>query len=308
VTNLAANNIHFRHAYDEFPAEVAGLVNYVGQERDSPGPSFEEIRQNKRLRDFGMEGAEPDVEEYFNTHLFPNPDASDPLKRSARQLMAKHTVPSTGSKHKVSTPVPDVLYGYNRSVAFAQQQGQLISMDNEMVANSHDLLYPFFVIEFKGDGPSSNGSLWVATNQCLGGSASCVNVAERLNSQLRKCRNDQVRPITTAAFSIAMSGTEARLYVSWKHDDLEYYMQQVESFVLQRPEHYLEFRKYVRNIIDWGKDKRLKEIRDSLDILLEESRKRAAEVKNRPAPSDSSSGSGTKKRKPSSSSRADAEV
>ncbi|KAG9237037.1 hypothetical protein BJ875DRAFT_454745 [Amylocarpus encephaloides] len=62
-----------------------------------------------------------------------------------------------------------------------------------------------------------------------------------------------------------MNGTEARLYISWKHDELDFYMRKVDGFLLQSPEHYLKFRKYVRNIIDWGKDKRLKEIRDSLD-------------------------------------------
>jgi hypothetical protein len=92
------------------------------------------------------------------------------------------------------------------------------------------LIYPFFVIEFKGDGP-----LWVATNQCLGGSASCVNVAERLNCQLRHCKSDKIRPIDSAAFSIAMNGTEARLYISWKHNELDYYIQKIDSFLLQKP-------------------------------------------------------------------------
>ena len=50
-----------------------------------------------------------------------------------------------------------------------------------MVANTQGLVYPFFVIEFKADGPGGSGSMWVATNQCLGGSASCVKIAERLN-------------------------------------------------------------------------------------------------------------------------------
>jgi hypothetical protein len=62
-------------------------------------------------------------------------------------------------------------------------------------------------------------------------------------------------------------------YVSWKPDELKYYMRKVKSFLLQEPEKYVEFRKHVWNIIDWGKGKRLKEIRKSLDSLLEESRK-----------------------------------
>ncbi|KUI64125.1 hypothetical protein VM1G_10912 [Cytospora mali] len=80
--------------------------------------------------------------------------------------------------------------------------------------------------------------------------------------------------------------TQARLYISWKHDELQYYMANVESFLLHRPDHYLEFRKYVRNIIGWGKDKRLSEIRSSLDTLLKASRERASVAKSRPPPSD----------------------
>jgi len=112
------------------------------------------------------------------------------------------------------------------------------------------LIYPFFVIEFKADGPGGSGSMWVATNQCLGGSASCVNIAECLNRQLRQCENKKVQPMGSAAFSIAMNGTEARLYVSWKHDELDYYMRNVKSFLLQEPEQYVQFRKYVLNIIE----------------------------------------------------------
>lgn len=173
--------------------------------------------------------------------MFPRSRSGDVLDRSDRQPMARHAVPSADSKLKVSNPKPDMLFGYSRHAAFLQQQAQLISMGSEMVATSQNLIYPFFVVEFKGDGPSGGGALWVATNQCLGGAASCVNIAERLNRQLEQCESDQVRPFDGAAFSIAMSGTEARLCISWKHDELRYYMANVKSFLLQRPDHYLEF-------------------------------------------------------------------
>jgi hypothetical protein len=213
--------------------------------------------------------------------------------------MAKSAVPAVGgSDYKVSTPMPDMLYGYSRNGAFPQQQAQLLSMGTEMVANSQSLIYPFFVIEFKADGPSGPGSLWVATNQCLGGSTTCVNIAERLNHRLRQCKNKEVQLINSAAFSIAMSGTEARLYISWKHDELISYMASINSFLLQRPDHYVEFRKYVLNIIDWGKDKHLKEIRKSLDDLLEEGRRKTSEAaKSRRPPSDGSASSSSRKRR-----------
>ncbi|KAK0727124.1 hypothetical protein B0T26DRAFT_737918 [Lasiosphaeria miniovina] len=292
--NLAANNVYMRHPCDPIPEHITDLVDYVGQDRDSPGPSVDEVRQDRDLHDLSMGAGEPQVEEYFRTNIYPYPKSIESLQRSDRQPMAKHTIPSTGSILKVSNLVPDMLYGYNRHGAFPQQQSQLISMGREPRANNQGLIYPFFVIEFKGDGPTGVGR----------GLFSCVNIAEHLNRQLRNCKNDEVRPINSAAFSVAMSGTEARLFISWKHDELEYYMANVESFLLQRPDHYLEFRKYVRNIIDWGKDKRLKEIRNSLDSLLEESRQRASEAaKSRLPPSDGSATSSGEKRKSSSSRR-----
>jgi hypothetical protein len=299
--NLAENNIYLRSFYEEFPKDITGLIDHVRKDRDSPGLSPDQLKQNTRLECLEMGTGEPDVEKYFHAHIFPDPESSDSLKRTYRNPMAKHAVPDIGSKLKVSTPVPDMLYGYNRLGAFTHgQKAQFRSMGNEMLANSQGLIFPFFVIEFKADGPGGSGSLWVATNQCLGGSASCINITERLNRQLRQCKSDEVQPIDSAAFSIAMSGTEARLYISWKHNELDYHMQKIKSFALQEPEHYVEFRKYVRNIIDWGKDKRLEEIRSSLNSLLEENRKMASQLaKSRPPPLDDSTSS--HKRKDSSS-------
>ncbi|KAH8593092.1 hypothetical protein B0O99DRAFT_653493 [Bisporella sp. PMI_857] len=302
--NLAENNIYLRSFYEEFPVDIAGLVDHVRRDRDSPGLSADQVNQNTRLERLEMGTGEPDVERYFHAHVFPDPEPTDILQRTDRYPMAKHAVPDFGPKLKVSTPVPDMLFGYNRNGAFPQQQQtQLRSMGNEMVANTQGLVYPFFVIEFKADGPGGSGSMWVATNQCLGGSASCVNVAERLNRLLKQCKNKEVRPIDSAAFSIAMNGTEARLYVSWKHDELKHYTRKVDSFLLQKPKDYVEFRKHILNIIDWGKDERLKEIQKSLDSLLEENRKIASQqAKSRlPPSSDDSASSSSQKRKLSSS-------
>jgi hypothetical protein len=71
---------------------------------------------------------------------------------------------------------PDILYGYVWK-AFTPAQEQFMAIDmTEHTANSQGLIYPFLVIELKGDGPSPTaGSLWVATNQCLlGGAAACM--------------------------------------------------------------------------------------------------------------------------------------
>jgi hypothetical protein len=79
------------------------------------------------------------------------------------------------------------------------------------------------------------------------------------------------------------------------------YMASVNSFLLQRPDHYVEFRKYVLNIIDWGKDKHLKDIRRSLDSILEEGTRKTSEAaKSRRPSSDDSASSSSRKRRASS--------
>ncbi|POS68581.1 hypothetical protein DHEL01_v213025 [Diaporthe helianthi] len=297
--NLAAKNIYLRSSREKYPQHIASLVDDVGKDRSSPAPSPDQVWQDLSLEDLETEGFdEPKVEKYFQSTIFSDPKSRDSLARSDRQPMLKHVVPNTDARFRLSTPIPDMIYGYNHRDAFPQQRTQLISMGTEPMANSQGLTYPFFVIEFKGN----SGDLWVATNQCLGGSMSCVNMAERLNQQLKECKSDKIRPIDSTTFSIAMNGTEARLYISWKHNELDYYMQKVKGFLLQEPEHYIEFRKYVRNIIDWGKDKRLKEIRDSLESLLEASRRRVSTAaKSRPSPSGGSGTSRSKRHKSSSS-------
>ncbi|KAJ4217647.1 hypothetical protein NW759_008958 [Fusarium solani] len=93
-----------------------------------------------------------------------------------------------------------------------------------------------------------------------------------------------------------MNGTEARLFISWKQQDL-FNVQKVRSFALQEPDHFIEFRKYVRNIIDWGRDERLRSIQAALDTLIEEGRK--ATLKARPPPARPGSSLGlTKRQKP----------
>ncbi|KAH7309141.1 hypothetical protein B0I35DRAFT_453649 [Stachybotrys elegans] len=268
--NLAANNIFIRALHDPLPPRVADIVRLISLDRGSPEPLREDIEQDEELNELWLGAGEHQVEHYFKHAIFPNPGPIDSLRRVDRQPMAKHTVPTMGFGLNISNPVPDMLYGYNRPRAFHQQQSQLISMGAEMVANDEGLMHPFLLVEFEGQGPSGGGNLWAATNQCLGGSASCVNMAETFNQRLRQCRSSSARPIDSVVFSVATNGTEARLYVTWCQFQLDYYMARVGSFLLHDPEHYLNFRKYVRNILDWGNGQRLDRIRGSLDCLFED--------------------------------------
>jgi hypothetical protein len=158
----------------------------------------------------------------------------------------------------------------------------------------YSMVYPFLVIEFKGKGED----LSAATNQCLGGSAACLKIIEGLNDRLH---GPKMGNVERSVFSIAMNGSEARLYVSWK-DQQMYRTASARNFLLSDPDHHLDFRRHVRNILDWGMDRRLKAIQGCLDMLMEEHRENASkEAKARPPPSSASATSSDKRQKSSAS-------
>ncbi|KAL2681143.1 hypothetical protein Neosp_008747 [[Neocosmospora] mangrovei] len=249
--NLAANNIYYRDRREPLPQHVANLVQRVQRERISPMPSISDIRADDGLAALERGAGEPTVEQYFQNNLVPQRPRNDPLKRSDKAPFQKHAVPNTGTQYRVSNPTPDVTSGYNLGAFTTAQKMQLGKTPNMSAMNNEGMCFPFFILEFKGDGPSRNGSL------------------------------------------IAMNGTEARLFISWKQQDL-FNVQKVRSFALQEPDHFIEFRKYVRNIIDWGRDERLRSIQAALDTLIEEGRK--ATLKARPPPAQPKSSLGPTKR------------
>ncbi|WAO86968.1 Hypothetical protein NCS54_00426000 [Fusarium falciforme] len=265
--HLAGNGIHFSLS---IPDRIDGLVKTMGQARHSPGPSEDQVLGDEDLEILKTARLEVLVEEYFLDYVFPKFRSPNPLERIPRAEMYKDHVPNREDyKHDVCLPKPDALFGYRKDNAFLQQEDLVGTISGEMTANSQGLRYPFLVVEFKGD-----GGHWVgARNQCMGGSATCVKIAENLNRRLKQCTSAAtVDPIDSAVFSIAIRCTEARLFVSWSQDDQNYFMAEIDSFLLHRPKDYIEFYKYVHNIVDWGRGERLKRIRESLDLLQEEKR------------------------------------
>ncbi|RDA88931.1 hypothetical protein CP532_5505 [Ophiocordyceps camponoti-leonardi (nom. inval.)] len=269
--NLELNGVFFLWKFETFPEYVQNLVDHVGRDRDSPGPSQQELDLDAQLLELQMGVPEADVEEYFRKSFHTSGRDDIIIRRTDRQPMLLHTVPTMRPQYRISKPAPDMLYGYHKSHSFSPQQRLYCASNSDVdgIANSANLAFPFLVVEFKADGPNGAGSLWQATNQCLGAASACVNIVERLNFRLETCRKTDVRRVNTSVFSIAMSGTEARLYVSWKNDRTSFHTRIVRSFLIHDANHYSQFRNYVHNIIDWGHVRRLEEIRRSLNVLIE---------------------------------------
>ncbi|KAK8128771.1 hypothetical protein PG984_009879 [Apiospora sp. TS-2023a] len=300
--NLAENNIHLlpRTSRIPLPKYVSDVCDDMRKPGVSPAPTPQELlREMARLGKLQNDGAaESRVEDFFKENVFPTATtvADDGLELVSKPTFL-HCIPNGPTPNKVSRPVPYLVYGYDATdsgMPFSHVQksaGAMMDPRLGIIDSGKVLSFPFFVIEFKGDGPM-NGNLWVATNQCLGSSAACTEAVIRLNDQLKKYPG--ARPVSDVTFSIAMSQNEAQLYVSWKTEELQYYTREAAAFYIRRSEEYQQFRRYVKNIIDWGKGPRLQAIKRALDAILEGDRKvPSVKAQQRPAPSSASGSSPT---------------
>ncbi|KAI0106414.1 hypothetical protein GGR51DRAFT_169091 [Nemania sp. FL0031] len=300
--NLELNHIYIRRPDAPLPSAVSSYINdTLHARRDSPNLSAEDIKGAMYRLNTLAEGCdEDDVVDFLNSTIFPDPridqlhGPTTGLMSSSYALMSQHLVPvDHESPYRVSQPKPGKLYGYSGNANRAFTQPQLLAqttlnpqIPNYPVATSQGLRFPFLAIEFKAAG-GTRGDLWVATNQCAGASAACLNAIDQLNESLRK--HQRIERVDNLAFCIAVDNNTAQLYISWKEDNLNYYLQRVNTFLLSEQQGFKNFRKQVRNILDWAKDVHLNNIRDALDTVLEENRKSVSEAaKSRPPPSVSS--------------------
>ncbi|EXK37096.1 hypothetical protein FOXG_09158 [Fusarium oxysporum f. sp. lycopersici 4287] len=249
--NLALNNILLLDSRTELPPHISTLVESLKKGRSSPEPIPQD---NDDLYDMEAGASEAKVEDFVRNNVIPLSSGIDKIKRSDRVFVGRAIIPITNPYARISVPVPDLLYGYRLSAFEQDQRMQIATCGNFAFANSEGLTFPFFAVEFKGDGPSSK-------------------------DRLEKCTDiESSKPLDSTSFSVAMNGTEARLHVSWKDGEF-IYTQKIKTFILQRPEEFLEFRRFVRNIIDWGRDERLECIKSGLDVLIEE--REMATLKNK---------------------------
>ncbi len=139
--NLATNRISLRSPLEPYPAHITALVEAVRKDRNSPEPLPEDAQDE--LYKISSGAAESDVQGYFEKHLFPD-FRKGPLRRCSKQPMARNAVPQS-SKHRISTPIPDLLYGHPVC------HPELVSMGTKLWATNQTegLVVPFFLVEFR---------------------------------------------------------------------------------------------------------------------------------------------------------------
>lgn len=256
-------------AYLRVPNTVSRLLADLGSRHvGSHPPSRRSIRDSNELHMLWEHSTREDIRLYFQgsgISLFPGEQLL--LHSVSGELIYHHLMRRMDSRFSIQAPAPDVMYGY-REAALHRPNGIPSWVIDDGKATKSNLFYPFLTVQMQGHGFGSDGCMHKATNECMIASSICVRMLDRLNQRLAvRQRGDTSTMINSAAFSIAMNGAVARIYVTFAFDETRDHVYKVDSFVLEDPSHYRKFHRYIQSIIDWGKNERLWEIRDAIEVI-----------------------------------------
>ncbi|KAM0432319.1 hypothetical protein ACHAPT_004859 [Fusarium lateritium] len=251
------------------PTSVARLLDELkDRHAGTHPPSIRSIRDSNDLHKLWEHSTREDVRLYFQGPEFPLfPGGHPALLNVSGDLIYHHLMRRMDSQISIQAPVPDVMYGY-RETALRRPDGIPSWVIDDGKATESSLFYPFLTVQMQGHGWESGGCMHRATNECMIASSICVRMLDKLNQRLAvRQRGDESTVINSAAFSIAMNGAVARLYVTFAWDETRDHVYKVASFVLEDPSHHRRLHRFIQSIIDWGKNERLQEIRGAIDFI-----------------------------------------
>lgn len=195
--------------------------------------------------------------------IFPLAEHSTRLAREQkvafRSAYAARVLPvSQEPQNKVSRPAPDLTYGLTSS-ALGDRVWRLCASfpRREYSQPMPGLFWPFFVVEFKA--PARGGTLPAAINQCAGDGSACLSAALVLE--------DSGPPWShNIAFSCAIDGQTASIFVHWKSDDTNRPLRvsNLNRYLLSNPEDLSKLSWHVRGILHWGTGERCELIKAAL--------------------------------------------
>ncbi|KAM3533485.1 hypothetical protein MY4038_003271 [Beauveria bassiana] len=257
------NGIEMRVDREQLPPAIQALVEPLGLQQPPPTPTAcdeEFVRAIRARNDCLAMSVKNSVRQRFDGSIFPRPEFGDPILRTDSLIMAEATLPTYFSS--LEEAQWEVFPREERSLLYPV-------LTDVNVVNENLNVLPFLIVEFRGDGES----MWSCINECLGGSAACVNVGRRLNMKL--VVNGQSPSFNSAVFSIAINHEIAHLYVTWRPSDpaAEYYMQRIGVYAVEDMHHYLILQRAVRKIIEWGIGPRLDHFRECLSLAGSENGK-----------------------------------
>lgn len=228
------------------------------------------------------EDAEAELTQGFmSLAILPFREADQTLKRVQQMPFTNAILPRAiipygypGDFQSICEPKPGVAYGYKLG-AFSPAQNLTQNSTHNGADLSRfsrlakDLYWPFFVVEFKA--PAMGGNIYAAENQCAGGGSASLLACQTLHSIASKANNNSADPTDAVAYSAAIDGATARLFVHWYDAGSDKYrLERFHHYDLNRPEDIQKLHLHTKNIVGWGVGSRLEKIKAALDVIFEE--------------------------------------
>ncbi|CAG9943099.1 unnamed protein product [Clonostachys rosea f. rosea IK726] len=214
---LRASEVILLEAEETVATDIQLVINTIGSEcGKSPNP--EEELGSQSLSDecvnMAINGAnEQEVTRFFDCYFFSKKLLPKNIRRNDGPMRKADVPKSSSIVGNISTPHPDLLLGYQGKSFPNGQLGQLDAWD------TNSARFAFLSVDYKGDS-ASTGSLWVATNQCLVATATCVRTIVKLRDAVKTQGAVEVADkLDGHVFGLVTSGTEARLFVTFAGND-----------------------------------------------------------------------------------------
>ncbi|KAI1094092.1 hypothetical protein F5B19DRAFT_447224 [Rostrohypoxylon terebratum] len=180
---------------------------------------------------------------------------SEVLCEASREPFTASTSRYFSKKRPISTPAPDIVYGYRRTAFWGDP--------DVGTCNEPGVMFPYLIVEFQQMG----GNMYQAANKCLGGSA----VSLRLTENVVGYRH--------LVFSVSTNGQVADVYVMWSdaiskqsttggRSPRKHVMFHLDSFILAKFEEFERFWHILYNIHCWGLGRRLASLRGKIGDVI----------------------------------------
>ncbi|CAG9945351.1 unnamed protein product [Clonostachys rosea f. rosea IK726] len=258
---LQSNGITMLDAYKNPPKHIQDTLKNMLPAESVTITGDLDTAENRAM---AISGVDEDLVKHLFQSLIRDRIDRSRLKFVGNKMLDSLRVPNIRGRDRISTPKPDVYLGYRHETFDNELQGLLGHYDRNHVK------FAFLGVELKGDDETTLGGLWIATNQCMGGAATFLNIQNRLQSTLRDNslvkEADALKPVV---FSVASNGTEARLFATYSEGEGNFTMHFIRGFLLYDPSSRATLDAYIKHIIDWGTNERLPVIISALQALRE---------------------------------------
>lgn len=236
------------------------------QEKDAIAALEQLFGYRPELWEDGEEGIERGQDLHWRAGSVPTPKAAEDdklLQRAMDQLGAP------------KTPIPDICYGYKKTMFDEQTMKALRGLDIScfVAGVATEPILPFFIMEWKAN--STGGTLAQAQHQVMRDGAAAVNAMTNFFKVTTEsaANGDALMPLVAAdkssVFSLCIDSNVMELRVHWRRVDdggiITWEADLLDCGWLRREDDVFRIRSCILSILTWAKGPRLASIREACE-------------------------------------------